>query len=681
MVLPFGEGRQRTGVRRRPFGGRGWPSARVMGPSTLGTGGGSGPAPVGGAYDGVDASTISARSSFVALFNGTWAGHTGQTFATDQLCTSLADLIAKFNGISRVDRSQWHRLRLDSTQSAATWAGSLDFDGQAYTGTLGALYGGTSDWATSGGGVVIESSDANNMVTIYQTGSVGVVEVRGVRGLHLRNFNIGNCATGITSTNRDAVVCFQCVGNSTRPDAPAVMLENVGFGLRFHPTETDIRKAPVAIATTGSTYPTDILIAKNCRFRGCQTGVKSSGVKFLKTFGNDFREMVGDCVIPLNTATLANIKSAYSEECFHWSRGNTERQVADNAAFSDEHKDFVQHGTSGDTGGYRALSEFDVAYMKRNTGTDKVIISFSGQPADGSSVTIGGTAFTFVASGPTGTQVLIGANLSATLDNLLTVFTANLPANMDRGIKSSTTFTVHFNFGFYVAPTRTTSPASNATIGGVVRTTGGTQGQYNDDLGATLNADHIIINCIMAGNGGLDYRLYNGTAIIDRCIAARPGDLPPDAILGSDGHNASQDFVPYVSLDSKTATTVINHTIRSSVFDYVADEVSATWGVPTVRRADGTYTDGVDATVVLANNRSVQWAKATTAPNRPQDLLAGTFGTDANSRFRYDFTDDGSQTQQVFRQAVYDQLKLANTNDRATIGTTDPASWVAELAA
>lgn len=35
MALPFGEGRQSHGVRRRPFGGRGWPSSRILGPSSL----------------------------------------------------------------------------------------------------------------------------------------------------------------------------------------------------------------------------------------------------------------------------------------------------------------------------------------------------------------------------------------------------------------------------------------------------------------------------------------------------------------------------------------------------------------------------------------------------------------------------------------------------------------------
>jgi hypothetical protein len=48
-------------------------------------------------------------------------------------------------------------------------------------------------------------------------------------------------------------------------------------------------------------------------------------------------------------------------------------------------------------------------------------ITFSGQPAVDSTVTINGTAFTFKASGATGNQSNIGATLSDTLDNLVTV--------------------------------------------------------------------------------------------------------------------------------------------------------------------------------------------------------------------------------------------------------------------
>ncbi|MDZ5448951.1 hypothetical protein [Labrys sp. ZIDIC5] len=48
-------------------------------------------------------------------------------------------------------------------------------------------------------------------------------------------------------------------------------------------------------------------------------------------------------------------------------------------------------------------------------------ISFSGQPTASQTITLNGTAVTFVASGATGLQVNIGANLAATLASLLTL--------------------------------------------------------------------------------------------------------------------------------------------------------------------------------------------------------------------------------------------------------------------
>jgi len=53
-------------------------------------------------------------------------------------------------------------------------------------------------------------------------------------------------------------------------------------------------------------------------------------------------------------------------------------------------------------------------------------ITFSAQPATSSTVTINGTAFTFVASGATGNQVNKGATLSDTLDALVTVLNASV---------------------------------------------------------------------------------------------------------------------------------------------------------------------------------------------------------------------------------------------------------------
>lgn len=52
-------------------------------------------------------------------------------------------------------------------------------------------------------------------------------------------------------------------------------------------------------------------------------------------------------------------------------------------------------------------------------------IAFSAQPANNSTITLNGVAWTFVAGAPSGTQSQIGANLSATLNNLATALNAS----------------------------------------------------------------------------------------------------------------------------------------------------------------------------------------------------------------------------------------------------------------
>lgn len=61
------------------------------------------------------------------------------------------------------------------------------------------------------------------------------------------------------------------------------------------------------------------------------------------------------------------------------------------------------------------------------------LASFSGQPSANDTLTIAGTAVTFVTATPTGTQVKIGTNLAATLSNLL----AMLQASADTGLIKS----------------------------------------------------------------------------------------------------------------------------------------------------------------------------------------------------------------------------------------------------
>ena len=99
-------------------------------------------------------------------------------------------------------------------------------------------------------------------------------------------------------------------------------------------------------------------------------------------------------------------------------------------------------------------------------------IAFSAQPAVSSTVTINGTAFTFVASGATGNQCNIGADLAATMTALAVVLNASVVAGVAvatyAGAAAALNIT-HDTLGhggntFTLAAS--TSPASNGTVSG-----------------------------------------------------------------------------------------------------------------------------------------------------------------------------------------------------------------------
>jgi hypothetical protein len=105
-------------------------------------------------------------------------------------------------------------------------------------------------------------------------------------------------------------------------------------------------------------------------------------------------------------------------------------------------------------------------------------INFSAQPAVNSTVTINGTVFTFVASGATGNQCNIGANLAATMTALAVVLNASViggvAAATYTGAPAALTI-VHDTLGsagnaFTLAAS--TSPTSNGTVSGATLTGG-----------------------------------------------------------------------------------------------------------------------------------------------------------------------------------------------------------------
>jgi hypothetical protein len=105
-------------------------------------------------------------------------------------------------------------------------------------------------------------------------------------------------------------------------------------------------------------------------------------------------------------------------------------------------------------------------------------ITFSAQPAVNATVTINGTAFTFVASGATGNQVNIGANLAATMTALAVALNASVVPGVALATYTGTATAltmVHDTLGsagnaFTLAAS--TTPASNGTVSGATLTGG-----------------------------------------------------------------------------------------------------------------------------------------------------------------------------------------------------------------
>jgi hypothetical protein len=124
----------------------------------------------------------------------------------------------------------------------------------------------------------------------------------------------------------------------------------------------------------------------------------------------------------------------------------------------------VTSGTSG------ASSTVSYVTSPRALGS----LTFSAQPAASSSVTLNGTAVTFVTSSPTGSQVLIGSTLAVTLANLLTFLNASSDAQVNK-------------FDFYVAGSVLYVQASAPGPAGASLTIAAGSGSNATASGATLS--------------------------------------------------------------------------------------------------------------------------------------------------------------------------------------------------
>ena len=105
-------------------------------------------------------------------------------------------------------------------------------------------------------------------------------------------------------------------------------------------------------------------------------------------------------------------------------------------------------------------------------------IAFSAQPTANSTVTINGTVFTFVASGATGNQVNIGANLAATMTALATALNASVVPGVAAATYTGAAAALNILHdtpgaaGNSFTLAASTSPVSNGTVSGATLTGG-----------------------------------------------------------------------------------------------------------------------------------------------------------------------------------------------------------------
>ena len=138
--------------------------------------------------------------------------------------------------------------------------------------------------------------------------------------------------------------------------------------------------------------------------------------------------------------------------------------------------------TSGSSGAVSTLGYGSAATASSN-------VAFSAQPAANSTLTLNGTALTFVTSNPSANQVLIGTNLAATLANLATV----VNGSSDTQVSKFTAVAGPATFYLYADAAGTAGNSLTVTASG------------------TANA--TVLASPMTGGGGTDISVLTGLSL------------------------------------------------------------------------------------------------------------------------------------------------------------------------
>lgn len=137
----------------------------------------------------------------------------------------------------------------------------------------------------------------------------------------------------------------------------------------------------------------------------------SSGAMFIKIDG------IPISLNSINLSSVTNLNGVASEVETALDAKATGSTVVWDAGYK---RFVVKSGTTG--------ADSKVFYASAPTATGS--ISFAGQPSNNDTITLNGTAVTFVSGTPTSGQVQIGASLSVTLTSLLTLLNASTDAEL-----------------------------------------------------------------------------------------------------------------------------------------------------------------------------------------------------------------------------------------------------------
>lgn len=233
-------------------------------------------------------------------------------------------------------------------------------------------------------------------------------------------------------------------------------------------------------------------------------------------------------------------------------------------------------------------------------------IAFSGQPAVNSTVTINGTVFTFVASGATGNQCNIGANLPATMTALAVVLNASVvpgvAAATYTGGAAALTIAYdtmgHAGNAFTLAAS--SSPASNGTPSGATLTGGANTHSMNSGAAALpslsiegaypqVPAFEMVSGCVV---NTLRWQMRRSGLLTARVGLIAQGAAAPAGTTGAGtptGFAVLQRFSPFNGEVKRNGVTLGN--IVSADFEY-----SNNLDPVETLRSDGKI-DGIDPSI------------------------------------------------------------------------------------